>query len=146
VTRVGSIFYWSGLSGQPSLVWVRKISPKNPNFSIFFPSCQKNLGGLGQKVLRSKRGWPLIYCRLKVCSGCVRAHLNLQATFDPRLSKKHQKFSQPLYAFNEINISKAYFKKIFFKCLPFLGSLTLNPQGYLFLNLKHHTKARDRVI
>jgi len=55
-------------SGQPSMVWVWKISPKNVKFSIFFPSDKKNLFRLGQKVPGSMDGQPLIYCRSKVCS------------------------------------------------------------------------------
>jgi len=35
----GSIF--DPRLGQPSMVWVWKIFPKNPKFSIFFPSGQK---------------------------------------------------------------------------------------------------------
>jgi len=41
----------------------------------FFPCCQKNLIGTGQKIPRSKTGWPLIYYRSKVRSGWVRDHL-----------------------------------------------------------------------
>jgi len=44
------------------LVWVWKISPKNTKFSIF---------GSGQKVPEPEAGWPLIYCRSKVCSGWI---------------------------------------------------------------------------
>jgi len=42
------------------MVWVWKISPKNPKFLIFFPSGQKNLIGLGQKVPWSKTGQPIV--------------------------------------------------------------------------------------
>jgi len=44
------------------MVW-----PYNVKFSNFFPSDQKNLFGSGQKVSGSMPGWPLIYCRSKVC-------------------------------------------------------------------------------
>jgi len=47
---------------------IRNFPLKIPIFSIFFTSGQKNLCGLGQKVPRSKMGWPLIYCGSKVCS------------------------------------------------------------------------------
>jgi len=59
--------FWPG-SVKPPLVWVWvwKISPKNPKFFNFFPFGLK-------KVPRSKTGWPLIYCRSKVCSGLVRS-------------------------------------------------------------------------
>jgi len=47
-------------------------SPKNPKFFNFIcHSGQKNLTGLSQKVPWSKTGWPLIYCKSKVCSGHV---------------------------------------------------------------------------
>jgi len=78
-------------SGQPSLVWVWEISPKNPNFFNFLPF-KNNLIGLGQKVPGSELCWPLIYCVSKVCSGWVRAHLKLRLD---RIS---------LY-FNAINVS-----------------------------------------
>jgi len=48
---------------------------KMSKFSIFFPSDQKNLFGSGQKVPGLKAGWPLIYCRSKLGSDWVRAHL-----------------------------------------------------------------------
>jgi len=50
----GSTIFARVGSGLPSLVW--KISPKNPNTFNFFPSGQKNLFGLGQKVSWSKTG------------------------------------------------------------------------------------------
>jgi len=66
-------------SGQVSYLWFvfefGKFHLKMSNFSIFFPSHQKNLFRLGQKVSRLKAGWPLIYCGSKVSSGRVRAHL-----------------------------------------------------------------------
>jgi len=48
-----------------------KFRLKMSNFSIFYPSGQKNLFGLGPKVHGSKVGRPLIYCGLKVSSGRV---------------------------------------------------------------------------
>jgi len=65
----GSIFCYTGQVGlgQPSLVWVWKVSPKNLKFLIFFPLDQKNIIRLGQKVPGSKAGHPLIYCGSKVC-------------------------------------------------------------------------------
>jgi len=61
--------------GQPYMVvtWIWKISPKNANFLPF--GSKKNLFRLGQKVLGSKAGRPLIYCG----SGRVRAHLYANA-------------------------------------------------------------------
>jgi len=67
VARVESAIYGLG--------WIWKISPKNAKLFNFFPLYKKNLFGLGQKVPGLKAGWPLIYCRSKVCSGRVRAHL-----------------------------------------------------------------------
>jgi len=75
--QVGSIFCGSGWvrSGQPFMVWVWiwKISPKKVKFFNFSLRVKKNLFGSGQKVPGSKVG--LIYCRIKVSSGRVRAHL-----------------------------------------------------------------------
>jgi len=45
------------------------------NFSIFFPTDQKNLFGSGQKVSGSKADQLLIYSGSKVSSGRVRADL-----------------------------------------------------------------------
>jgi len=74
LTWVGSVFGVLGGSGQPYLWFgVGKFPLKIPNFSIFFPSDQKNHIGLGQKVPGSKTGQPLTYCGPKVCSGWVRA-------------------------------------------------------------------------
>jgi len=61
-------FLWLG-SGQPFMVWVWKISPKNVKFFNFYPLGQKNLFGLSQKVPGSKVDQPLIYCGSKVSSG-----------------------------------------------------------------------------
>jgi len=47
-------------SGQASMVCVWKISPKNVKFFSF--QVKKNIFGLGQKVIESKAGRPLIYC------------------------------------------------------------------------------------
>jgi len=58
-------------SGQPSLVWVWKISPNNPKFSIFSLRIKKIWAG--QKVPGSKTGEPVIYRGSKVCSGQVRS-------------------------------------------------------------------------
>jgi len=46
----GQIFLIRVRSGQPSLVWVWKISPKNIKFFHFIPLNQKNIFGSGQKV------------------------------------------------------------------------------------------------
>jgi len=45
-------------SGQPFMVWVRirKISPKNVKFSIFFPSGQKKSLRVGSESTRVKAG------------------------------------------------------------------------------------------
>jgi len=55
--------------GQPSLVWVWKISPKIPNFAIFSLRVKKNIIGSGQKVHGSKTIRPLIFYWSKVCLG-----------------------------------------------------------------------------
>jgi len=55
-------------SGQPSLAWVWKISPKDVKFFSFFP-------------VRSKTSRPLIDCGSKVSSDRVWAHLYLQCHF-----------------------------------------------------------------
>jgi len=68
VAQVMSAIYGLGLN-------LENFPLKMSNFSIFFHSSQKNLFGLGQKVPGSKAGWPLIYCRSKVSSARVRAHL-----------------------------------------------------------------------
>jgi len=62
-------------SGQPSMALFGKFPLKMLNFSIYFPSGQKNLFRSGKKVPRSNGGQPLIFCGSKVCSGWVRAHL-----------------------------------------------------------------------
>jgi len=73
--------FWSKILdlGQVSHLWFgfefRKFLLKMSNFSIFFPSDQKNLFGSSQKVPGSKAGWPLIYCGLKVSLGWVGEHL-----------------------------------------------------------------------
>jgi len=60
-------------SGRVSHLWfgfeLGKFPLKMSNFSIFFPSDQKNLFRSGQKVLRSRVGRPLIYCGSKVSLG-----------------------------------------------------------------------------
>jgi len=43
-------------SGEPSLVWVWKISPKNTKFSFFSPLGQKNLFRSGQKYAQAGSG------------------------------------------------------------------------------------------
>jgi len=74
--QVGAIFCGSG---RVSHLWfgfqLGKFPLKTSNCSIFLPSGQKNLSGSGQKVPRSKVGWPLIYCWSKVSSCWVRGHL-----------------------------------------------------------------------
>jgi len=59
-------------SGQPFmfLVWVRKIPLQISNFSIFFPSDQKNISGSGQKVPVSKASY-LLRVKSKLGSGRV---------------------------------------------------------------------------
>jgi len=67
LTRVGS--------GRVSHLWFGlefgKFPLKTSNFSIFYPSGQKNCFGSGRKVPGSKPGRPLIYCGSKVSSGRV---------------------------------------------------------------------------
>jgi len=74
LTWVGSIFC---SSGRIRHLWFGfgKFPLKASNFSIFFPSSQKNLIWSGQKVPGSKVGLPLIYCGSRECSGRVRAPL-----------------------------------------------------------------------
>jgi len=66
LTWVGSIFC---CLGWDSHLWFefRKFPLQVSNFSIFSPS--------GQKVPGTKKGWPLIYCGSKVCSGRVESGL-----------------------------------------------------------------------
>jgi len=75
LTWVGSIFCCLGQVGlgQPSLVWVWKISPKTNKFFNFLPFESKKQFGSGQKVSGSKARRPLIYCGSKVCSGRFRS-------------------------------------------------------------------------
>jgi len=54
--------------GQPSLVWVWKVSPRNPKFFHFFLLGKKNFFWTGKKVPWSKTGRPHFYCGSKVCS------------------------------------------------------------------------------
>jgi len=54
LNRAGSIIVARVESGQPSLVWVWKISLKNTKFFNFIPSGQKNLGGLAYYLQRVK--------------------------------------------------------------------------------------------
>jgi len=62
-------FLWLGL-GQPSMVWVWKISPRNVKcFNFFSLPVKTNIFGLGQKVPGSKAGTS------KASSGQVKAHL-----------------------------------------------------------------------
>jgi len=72
--QVGSIFCGSG---RVSHLWFgfefQKFPLKMSNFSIFFPSGQKNCFGSGRRVTGSKPGRPLIYSRSKVSSGQVRS-------------------------------------------------------------------------
>jgi len=57
-------------SGEPSMVWIWKISPqKCQNFWFISLRIKKNIFGLGLKVHGSKAGRPLIYCGSKVYSG-----------------------------------------------------------------------------
>jgi len=53
------------------MVWVRKISPTNVEFSSFSPVGQKNLFRSDQKVPGSKLSRRLIYRGSKVSSGWV---------------------------------------------------------------------------
>jgi len=77
LTRVGSdqFFVARVRSGWVRDLWFGfefgKFPPKMSNFSIFCPSGQKNLFGLGRKVPGSKAGGPLIYCGSKVSSSRV---------------------------------------------------------------------------
>jgi len=70
---LGQFFVAGVRLGQPSVVWVWKISPQipNPKFFNFSPLGQKKSHRLGQKVAGSKTVWPLIYCGSKVGSGQV---------------------------------------------------------------------------
>jgi len=65
----GQIFLTRVGSGQPSLVWVWKIHPRNPKNFKFLSFRSKYLIGLCQKVPGSKPGRPLIYSPSKVCLG-----------------------------------------------------------------------------
>jgi len=69
--RVRSAIFWFGFG---------KFPLKIPNFGIFSLRVKKNLIRLGQKVPGSRPGWTSIYCRSKVCSGKVKAHLQSKVT------------------------------------------------------------------
>jgi len=75
LTRVGSGQFFVARVGRVSHLWFgiefQKFPLKMSNFSIFFPSGQKNLLWSGRKVPGSKPGQPLIYCGSKVSSGRV---------------------------------------------------------------------------
>jgi len=65
--------------GRVSHLWFGfefwKFPLKMSNFQFFSLRVKKNCFGSGRKVPGSKPGRPLIYCRSKVSSGRVRAHL-----------------------------------------------------------------------
>jgi len=52
--------------------------PLKSQISQFLPLGSKKSHRVGSKVPRSKLGRPLVYCRSKVCSGRVRAHLYIK--------------------------------------------------------------------
>jgi len=76
---LGQFFVARVRSGRPFMVWVRiwKISPKNVQFSIFFPSGQKKLLWVVSESTRVKDGLAsyLLRVKSKLGSGQVRAHL-----------------------------------------------------------------------
>jgi len=48
-------------SGQPSLVWVRKISPKNPKFFIFFTLRLKKISSCWVKKYQGQSWVSLLF-------------------------------------------------------------------------------------
>jgi len=81
VTWVGSgqFFVAWVRSGQPPLVWVWvwKLSPKIPNFSVLFPLDQKKSHRVGLRSTWVKAGSASYLLRVKsmLSLGWVRAHL-----------------------------------------------------------------------
>jgi len=67
---------WLGL-GQPFMVWVWiwEISPKNVKFFNFFLFGSKKIFSGQVRKYPGQRRVGLLYCRSKVSSGWVRAHL-----------------------------------------------------------------------
>jgi len=84
VARVGS--------GQPFMVWVWKISPKNVKFFHFFPSAQKKSLRVGSKSTQVKGGSTsyLLRVKSKHGSGLVRAHLYLNIKILQSKPKRYQ--------------------------------------------------------
>jgi len=59
---------WVGSGQLPLGLELINVPCKSQIFN-FLPSGKKNLIGSARKILRSKQGWPLIYCRLEVMLG-----------------------------------------------------------------------------
>jgi len=72
--------------GQPFLVWVRKISTKNPKFLIFPFGSKKSLWVMS-KVPGSNTGQPLIYCGSKVSLGRVELDQGSSLAMGVRVAK-----------------------------------------------------------
>jgi len=74
-TRSQKFLTWVSL-GQVSHLWFGfgfgKFPLKSQIFQ-FLPFGSKKISSYRVKKSRSRAGWPLIYCRSKVCSGWVRA-------------------------------------------------------------------------
>jgi len=65
-------FFARVMLGQPFMVWVRKISPKNIKFFNFFPSGKKNPLWVGSKSTRVKGGSASCLLRFKSKLGSGR--------------------------------------------------------------------------
>jgi len=100
--RLGQFFVARVGSGQPSLVWVGKISPKNPKFFCFLLfNGQKKSHWVRSNSTQVKAVSVsyLLQVKSMLGSGRIRAHLyqgcgfnsqTCQQFFDPRLQKNQQ--------------------------------------------------------
>jgi len=97
-------------SGQVSLVWVWKISLKNPKFFYFFPFGFQKISSVMSKGTRVKYGLTPYFLREKVCSGQGPSPVDFLKSltftlFKPKhfIFKPHvkvrQKKKSPLYRF-----------------------------------------------
>jgi len=123
--------------GQPPL-GLENFPLKIPNFSIFFPSDQKNLIWLVQKIPGSKTHWPLIYTAAgqKYARGWARAHLykyiakrilfwreTQSISWNQFWTSLHQQnFNLYFYSFYSAACKSGSFKAHFFGC-PFFFSV-----------------------
>jgi len=79
-------------SGQSSLVWIWKISPKNVKFSIFFPSFQKKILLGRVKKYPGQRQISLLFTTgqkyARVGSGSIASFISVDKNiFRPQIAK-----------------------------------------------------------